>query len=167
MRLSTKGQYAVRALVDLACNCRMKPVSLESIANREQISLTYLEQLFLRLRRKKLVKSVRGPGGGYLLTRAARDIKIGEIIEAVEEPLSPVACIDQLGCIRSDHCVAQEVWKELGDKIRQFLNSLTVEDLVSRCREIQQRRFGLNGLSRPQCDYACAPGSPGGDAPSV
>lgn len=167
MRLTTRGQYAVRALVDLACNGEEKPVTLDSISQREQISVTYLEQLFIKLRRKKLVKSVRGPGGGYLLARGPEQIKIGEIVEAVEEPLTPVACVDDSFCTRSDRCVTQQVWRELGEKIREFLNSLTVDELVHRCRVIQQRRGKLDGISGSQCHYADTSGSAGSDASSV
>ncbi|MEE8448654.1 MAG: Rrf2 family transcriptional regulator [Thermodesulfobacteriota bacterium] len=167
MRLTTRGQYAVRAVVDLACNGKLKPVTLDSISQREQISIAYLEQLFIKLRRKKLVKSVRGPGGGYLLTRGPEQIKIGEIVEAVEEPLTPVACVDDSYCTRSDRCVTQQVWRELGEKIREFLNSLTVDELVHRCRKIQQKRGGLNDLSGSQCHYTGTSGSAGGDASPV
>ena len=97
MRLSTKGQYAVRAMVRLAyheCNAEGRPVSLKDISKEEGISLSYLEQLFVKLRRGNLVKSVRGPGGGYVLVRGSKDISVGEVITVVEEALNPVACLD-------------------------------------------------------------------------
>lgn len=156
MRVSTRGQYAVRAMVDLACNWAGKPVSLESISKREFISISYLEQLFLKLRRRKLVKSVRGPGGGYLLGRSAAEITIAEVIEAVEEPLSPVPCVDTVRCDWSEHCVAHEVWRELGDRIKGFLNSLTIADLVARYQDIQRRRLDASNLYGPQRHYACS-----------
>ena len=140
MRLSTRGQYAVRALIDLAYHSHLRPVRLESIAQREEISITYLEQLFLKMRRRKLVKSVRGPGGGYLLSRPAKEITVAEIIEAVEEPLTPVACLENFRCDLSNRCVAQEVWRELGSRIKGFLSSLTLEDLVTRYHLIQMTR---------------------------
>jgi Rrf2 family iron-sulfur cluster assembly transcriptional regulator len=130
MRLSTKGQYAVRAMVDLAYYSKDRPVTLQDIANREDISINYLEQLFAKLRRNGIVNSVRGPGGGYVLARGAEQIRIGEIIEAVEESLVPVACVEgEGGCTRIDKCVTFKLWKGLGDRIKEFLNSITVGDL--------------------------------------
>ena len=130
MRLSTKGQYAVRAMVDLAYYSKDKPVTLQEIAEREDISINYLEQLFAKLRRKKIVNSVRGPGGGYVLAKKADEIRMGEIIEAVEESLAPVACVEgDNGCGRIDKCVTFKLWKGLGDRIKEFLNSITVQDL--------------------------------------
>lgn len=132
MRLSTKGQYAVRAMVDLAYYSKDKPVTLQEIAEREDISINYLEQLFAKLRRRNIVNSVRGPGGGYVLARKADDIRMGEIIEAVEESLAPVACVEgDKGCSRIDKCVTFKLWKGLGDRIKEFLNSITVQDLCN------------------------------------
>ena len=135
MRLSTKGQYAVRAMVRLAChgcNAEGRPVSLKDISREEGISLSYLEQLFVKLRRGNLVKSVRGPGGGYVLVRSSKDISVGEVITVVEEALNPVACldIDSEECEKSNTCITQKVWKGLGDKIKEFLNSISIEDLA-------------------------------------
>lgn len=130
MRLSTKGQYAVRAMVDLAYYSKDKPVTLQEIADREEISINYLEQLFAKLRKNKIVNSVRGPGGGYILAKRPDEINVGEIIEAVEESLSPVACVEGgNGCSRIDKCVTFKLWKGLGDRIKDFLNSITVQDL--------------------------------------
>lgn len=132
MRLSTKGQYAVRAMVDLAYYSKDKPVTLQEIAEREEISINYLEQLFAKLRRRNIVNSVRGPGGGYVLARRADEIRMGEIIEAVEESLAPVACVEgDRGCGRIDKCVTFKLWKGLGDRIKEFLNSITVQDLCN------------------------------------
>lgn len=132
MRLSTKGQYAVRAMVDLAYYSNNKPVTLQEIAGREDISINYLEQLFAKLRKNNIVSSVRGPGGGYVLAKKAGEIRIGEIVEAVEESLSPVACVDgDKGCQRIDKCVTFRLWKGLGDRIKEFLNSITVQDLCN------------------------------------
>lgn len=130
MRLSTKGQYAVRAMVDLAYYSKDKPVTLQEIADREEISINYLEQLFAKLRKNKIVNSVRGPGGGYTLAKRPDEINVGEIIEAVEESLSPVACIEgDRGCNRIDKCVTFKLWKGLGYRIKEFLSSITVQDL--------------------------------------
>lgn len=136
MRLSTKGQYAVRAMVDLALNSAGKPVSLREIAQREGIPLNYLEQLFFRLKRGNLVQSVRGPGGGYVLARLGSRIKVGEIVATVEEPLNPVSCMDEgeSGCSRLSRCVTHNVWKGLGERIKGFLDSVTLEDLAGEAR---------------------------------
>lgn len=132
MRLSTKGQYAVRAMVDLAYYSKNRPVALQDIAEREDISINYLEQLFAKLRRNSIVNSVRGPGGGYVLAKAADRIMVGEIVEAVEESLAPVACVEGEGsCNRIDKCVTFRLWKGLGDKIKEFLNSISVQDLCN------------------------------------
>jgi Rrf2 family iron-sulfur cluster assembly transcriptional regulator len=135
MRMSTKAQYAVRAMVNLNLHSEGKPVSLRDISLRESISLTYLEQLFVKLRRGEIVKSVRGPGGGYLLARPAKDIQVDEIIDSVEESLVPVSCMDQQkGCACEDQCVTHNVWHGLGERIRQFLSSITLADLTDEAK---------------------------------
>jgi Rrf2 family iron-sulfur cluster assembly transcriptional regulator len=135
MRMSTKAQYAVRAMVNLNLHSEGKPVSLRDISLRESISLTYLEQLFVKLRRGEIVKSVRGPGGGYLLARPAKDIQVDEIIDSVEESLVPVSCMDQQkGCACEAQCVTHNVWHGLGEKIRQFLSSITLADLTDEAK---------------------------------
>jgi Rrf2 family transcriptional regulator, iron-sulfur cluster assembly transcription factor len=131
MRLSTRAQYAVRAMVDLTCHSAGSPVSLREISEREEIPLSYLEQLFNRLKKGKIVESVRGPGGGYLLARPGALIRVGEIIATVEEPLAPVTCMGEGSACRKDsRCVTHDVWRGLGEKIREFLNSITLDDLV-------------------------------------
>ena len=131
MRLSTKAQYAVQAMVRLNIQQRGAPVSLREIADLEKISLTYLEQLFAKLRRGHLVSSVRGPGGGYLLARPAAEILLDQIIDCVDETLVPVSCMDEYGnCNCAEHCVAHHVWQELGARIRGFLASISVADLT-------------------------------------
>lgn len=131
LRLSTKGQYAVRAMVNLACHSGEGPVSLKDISAEEGISLSYLEQLFVKLRKGKIVKSVRGPGGGYVLGKPSAKISVGEVISVVEEPLNPVACLDtnSAGCDRAEKCITQKVWKGLAEKIAEFLNSVSIDDL--------------------------------------
>ncbi|WP_321531683.1 Rrf2 family transcriptional regulator [uncultured Desulfuromonas sp.] len=142
MRLSTKAQYAVRAMVRLSLEQRQTPVSIREISNHENISLTYLEQLFAKLRRGELVRSVRGPGGGYVLARPADQIKVDQIIDSVEESLIPVSCMDEFGnCACSDQCVTHTVWQELGERIRGFLSSVSIEDLTREAQErIRQQR---------------------------
>ena len=141
MRLTTKGQYAVRAMVNLASHPEGKPVALKDISTEEGISLAYLEQLFVKLRRGKMVKSVRGPGGGYVLAKDPASISVGEVISVVEEPLNPVACLDEdsKGCERAENCITQKVWKGLGDRIKEFLGSITLQDLVAELHSIKDR----------------------------
>ena len=135
MRMSTKAQYAVRAMVNLNLHSEGQPVSLRDISLRESISMTYLEQLFVKLRRGEIVKSVRGPGGGYLLARPAKEIQVDEIIDSVEESLVPVSCMDQKkGCACEDQCVTHNVWHGLGERIRQFLSSITLADLTDEAK---------------------------------
>ncbi len=135
MRLSTKAQYAVRALVSLNLTSDGHPVTIKDISARENISLNYLEQLFVKLRRGDIVKSVRGPGGGYLLARAANQISVDQIVDTVEEILVPVSCMNDDGSCGCDlECATQSVWQGLGNQIRNFLASLTLEDLTTDAR---------------------------------
>lgn len=135
MRLSTKAQYAVRAIVSLNLYDEGVPTTLKDISTREDISLTYLEQLFVKLRRSGIVDSVRGPGGGYVLAQPASSIRVDQIIDSVEETLVPVSCMDKNGnCSCADQCVTHTVWQGLGDRIRQFLSSITLEDLTRDAR---------------------------------
>jgi len=136
MLLTRKAQYAVQALVDLSCHSRGKPVALKDIAQREGIPLPYLEQLFFRLKKGLLVTAVRGPGGGYLLARLSSAIRISDIIATVEEPLRPVACMDERKeCDRNTRCAAHGVWHDLGTRITSFLNGITLEDLAREARQ--------------------------------
>lgn len=131
MRISTKAQYAVRAMVSLSLHGGGRPLALHEVAEREAISLAYLEQLFVKLRRCRIVKSVRGPGGGYLLARPAEQIRVDEIIDSVEESLVPVSCMDATGrCVCDAQCVSHGVWQGLGERVRQFLASITLADLT-------------------------------------
>ena len=147
MRLSTKAQYAVRALVDLSLHSEGRPVALREIARREDIPLNYLEQLFFRLKKGEIVTSVRGPGAGYVLARESSRIRIGEIVATVEEPLNPVACLDgdESSCSRVAQCVTHNVWKGLGERIKGFLDSINLEDLTLEARE---RLSGSSGVRR-------------------
>ncbi len=135
MLLTRKAQYAVQALVDLECHSLGKPVALKDIAQREEIPLPYLEQLFFRLKKGLLVTAVRGPGGGYLLARHGSTIRISDIVATVEEPLRPVACMDdRKECERQTRCAAHNVWHDLGDRITTFLDSITLDDLAMQVR---------------------------------
>ena len=131
--MTTKGRYAVMAMVDLAKHSDGEPVALADVADRQGISLSYLEQLFQKLRRANLVKSVRGPGGGYLLFRDSREIPISEVIAAVDEPLRATRCAPggPLGCTGGiEKCLTHDLWEELSDQIQLFLNSVTLYDVV-------------------------------------
>lgn len=132
MKLSTKGRYAVMAMADLGTNTIGSPISLADIAERQEISLSYLEQLFGKMRRAGLVKSVRGPGGGYLLARGHEAIRISDIISAVDEPISATRCStgSAIGC-KSDkgRCLTHDLWQSLSHQIFLYLNSVTLEDV--------------------------------------
>lgn len=143
MKLSTKGRYAVMAMVDLAAKSSGQPVSLADIASRQEISLSYLEQLFARLRREGLVKSVRGPGGGYLLSRPADDMRISDIILAADEPLKATRCKkgSAQGCTAHGRCLTHDLWEELGRQIHLYLSSVSLGDVVAR------RVLGSAGLN--------------------
>jgi len=138
VKLSTKGRYAVTAMVDLAATskgCTATPVTLAEIAQRQDISLSYLEQLFCKLRRRGLVKSVRGPGGGYCLSRPASQTRVADIIMAVDEPLRATGCRmgDDHGChSKRGRCLTHDLWEELSNHIYLFLKSVTLADVVDR-----------------------------------
>ncbi len=134
MRLSTKGRYAVMAMADLAKRGGdERAVALAEIAQRQDISLPYLEQLFSRLRRRGLVKSVRGPGGGYRLARSAGETAVGDIVRAVDEPLKAVRCSSgPIGCMPGgERCLTHDLWDDLGRHIEDYLSSVSLEDVVS------------------------------------
>jgi Rrf2 family iron-sulfur cluster assembly transcriptional regulator len=133
--MSTKAQYAVRALVSLNLTSDGAPVSIKEISAQENISLNYLEQLFVKLRRGEIVNSVRGPGGGYVLARNASEISIDQIVDTVEEAIMPLSCMNNDGSCGCDlECATQAVWQGLGQQIRNFLASMTLEDLTSEGR---------------------------------
>lgn len=149
MKLSTKGRYAVMAMVDLAASALEKPVSLADIAQRQEISLSYLEQLFAKLRRAGLVTSVRGPGGGYLLAHKPAETRISDIILAVDEPIRATRCMpgQPQGCRgNKSRCLTHDLWEELGNQIYLYLSSVTVADVVDR------RILGTSGLIRRDGD---------------
>lgn len=125
-------------MVTLACLSGAKPVTLKEISEEEGISLSYLEQLFVKLRKGRIVKSVRGPGGGYVLAKPAGKISVGEVIAVVEEPMNPVACLDEGAgaCDRSAKCITQKVWRCLAEKMSEFLNSVSIEDLSLEARAL-------------------------------
>ncbi|MFO1128526.1 MAG: Rrf2 family transcriptional regulator [Rhodospirillales bacterium] len=135
MKLSTKGRYAVMAMADLAHHSRGKPIALAEVAERQEISLSYLEQLFGRLRRGGLVSSVRGPGGGYMLARDPKAMRIADIILAVDEPIKATRCTpgSPQGChSHRGRCLTHDLWEELGNQIYLYLSSVTLADVCER-----------------------------------
>ena len=145
MKLSTKGRYAVMAMVDLARCSNGQPVCLSEIADRQEISLSYLEQLFAKLRRSGLVRSVRGPGGGYLLAHDRDETRICDIIVAVDEAIQAVRCTpgEAVGC-RGDRsrCLTHDLWDELSNQIRLYLSSVSLGDVC------EKRVLGTSGLAQ-------------------
>jgi len=131
MRLTTKGRFAVTAMIDLALRQTSGPVTLAAISQRQQISLSYLEQLFGKLRRNDLVESTRGPGGGYTLGRRANDITVADIIVSVDEPIDATQCGGKENCLgEGSRCMTHELWSQLNDKMVEFLSSITLQKLV-------------------------------------
>jgi len=130
MRLTTKGRFAVTAMVDLAMHGGRGPVTLASISERQRISLSYLEQLFGKLRRNNLVESVRGPGGGYYLARVANKIKVSEIVVAVDEPLDATYCEEKGNCHEGKPCLTHDLWLGLNERIYAYLESVSLQQLV-------------------------------------
>lgn len=132
MKLTSKGRYAVTAILDIAINAENGPVSLADISERQHISLSYLEQLFSKLRRCGLVKSVRGPGGGYRLGQPSDKISIGMIIAAVNENVNVTRCLGKGGCKGGTQCLTHSLWDELSLRIEGFLNEITLAELVEK-----------------------------------
>ena len=137
MKLTTKGRYAVTAMLDLALHGDHGPVSLADISARQEISLSYLEQLFSRLRRHQLVVSIRGPGGGYRLSRDAASVFVAEVVDAVSESLDTTRCANKGDFQNGEKCLTHHLWSDLSDQIHQFLSEISLADLM-RKREIQR-----------------------------
>ncbi|OON37584.1 Fe-S cluster assembly transcriptional regulator IscR [Izhakiella australiensis] len=131
MRLTSKGRYAVTAMLDVALHSHEGPVPLADISERQGISLSYLEQLFSRLRKNGLVASVRGPGGGYLLGRGAGEIAVGAVITAVDESVDATKCQGKEGCQGGERCLTHVLWRDLSERISDFLNNITLAELVN------------------------------------
>lgn len=142
MRLTTKGRYAVTAMLDLAIHGQSKPVSLNDISGRQGISLSYLEQLFAKLRRCDLVSSVRGPGGGYRLARTGAQISIAQVVDAVNESMDATRCQGKGDCQDGDQCLTHHLWQDLSAQIHAFLNDITIADLVDKkeIRDVAHRQ---------------------------
>ncbi len=134
MRLTTKGRFAVTAMMDIAMRDRHGPVTLAAISQRQKISLSYLEQLFGKLRRHKLVESTRGPGGGYTLARGAQEISVADVVLAVDEPLDATQCRGKQNCVDDGRCMTHDLWAELNRHMIDFLDSVSLRDLVDKQR---------------------------------
>lgn len=133
MRLTTKGRYAVTAMLDLAFHSQINPVTLTDIATRQTISLSYLEQLFARLRKAGMVTGVRGPGGGYKLSRDPKDISIAEIITAVDEPIDSTKCGSKKNCRKDNQpCLTHDLWMGLSGQIRSYLEGISLAEVLTR-----------------------------------
>jgi Rrf2 family iron-sulfur cluster assembly transcriptional regulator len=146
MRLTTKGRFAVTAMLDLAMRGGKNPVTLAGISERQDISLSYLEQLFSRLRRHELVESVRGPGGGYYLAKPLADVSVADIIRAVDEPIDATQCGGKENCHDEHRCLTHDLWMGLNSHIYDYLDNVSLATLVARqdeCKEkvLQDRRL--------------------------
>lgn len=137
MRLTTKGRFAVTAMIDLALRGDEGPVALASVSDRQKISLSYLEQLFGKLRRHKLVDSVRGPGGGYCIARPLGLVTVADIIRAVDEPLDATQCGGRENCHDEHRCMTHDLWSTLNSKMYEYLSSVSLADLVERQKKKQ------------------------------
>jgi len=142
MRLTTKGRYAVTAMLDLALHCHQGPISLAGISKRQEISLSYLEQLFSKLRQRELVSSVRGPGGGYRLSRPTAEIFVAEIVDAVNESIDATNCGGTGSCQHGEVCLTHYLWCDLSDQIHDFLSGISLASLVERndVKAVSQRQ---------------------------
>jgi len=141
MKLSTKGRYGLRAMLDMALIEEEGPIASHTIAQRQEISERYLEQLLIPLKQAGLVKSVRGSQGGYILGRAPKDISVGDIIRVLEGPLAPVDCVNELNpddCKRADTCVTRMIWAKVRDSISEILDSYSLQDLVEESRSMSK-----------------------------
>lgn len=149
MKLSTKGRYGLRAIVDIASHGKEQPVSITNISSRQNITVRYLEQLLGKLRKAGLVKSVRGSQGGYILAKDARDISVGEVLRALEGDLIPVACSEITGdekkCSGANSCVTKYVWKRINDSIQETVDSILLSELVERNDKMEQ----VSNIDRP------------------
>lgn len=135
MRLTTKGRYAVTAVLDLALHSHEKPVNLGDISERQAISLSYLEQLFSKLRKNEIVKSIRGPGGGYLLNSSEDEISVAHIINAVNESIELARCDGRADCHDGKQCLTHNLWVDLSDRINEFLDNISIGELIRQNNE--------------------------------
>ncbi len=145
MKLTTRGRYAVTAMLDLALHKEQGPISLADISERQEISLSYLEQLFARLRRGKLVESTRGPGGGYRIVSPLDQVVISDIVRAVNESVDTTQCGGQKNCHQHGRCLTHDLWEGLSEQIENFLSGISLQDLIDReqVRKVAERQDNL------------------------
>ena len=148
MKLSTKGRYGVKAMVDLALNYGTAPVSIKTISKRQNISEYYLEQLFSPLRKADLIKSIRGAQGGYVLNREPKDIKISDIIYVLEGPIEVSDCVDGSSCDNLQYCATRILWKKIQDSIDSVIKSITLQDIINDYEILKQKRQEINLVGR-------------------
>lgn len=155
MKISTKGRYGLRAVLDIAMNSEDDVISLSSISERQHISVSYLEQLVAKLRKAGIVKSVRGAQGGYALARPADEISVGDVLRALEGTLNPVDCSEVTGgtneCLGKDVCVSKFVWKRIGDSINQAVDTLMLSQLVEEGKALLDRQGNRTENNKPYC----------------
>ncbi len=143
MKLTTKGRFAVTALLDLALQYDNSPVTLSDISQRQKISLSYLEQLFAKLRHSELVDSVRGPGGGYCLAKTLDEVSVADIILAVDEPIDATQCGGKENCHNDTKCMTHDLWAELNQLIFDYLRGVTLRNLVDNQKQLKQEQNGV------------------------
>lgn len=150
LRLSTKSQYGVRAMFEIANGYHSGPVTIKEISEKQSVSVAYLEQILNILRKAGIIKSVRGPGGGYVLNKAPDNISIGAILRELDGPVAITSCLDpKEGCMRIDGCVTHLLWKSLGEKIEAFLDNMTLQDLIEGQPPVKTNRK-KNKSERPE-----------------
>lgn len=143
MMLSTKGKYGLRAVLDLALHTEESIISLSAIADRQDISISYLEQLIAKLKKAGIVNSIRGAQGGYVLSKPPSEISVGEILRALEGNLNPIKCSElsgEKGCNGADSCVTKFVWKRISDSINDTVNTMMLSELVEESRRIEDKK---------------------------
>jgi Rrf2 family iron-sulfur cluster assembly transcriptional regulator len=150
VKLTTKGRYAVNAMLDLALNAHQGPVKLIHISDRQGISLSYLEQLFAKLRRGKLVASFRGPGGGYQLGRSIHHINVAEVIGAVNESIDATRCHQKGDCQQGETCLTHHLWMDLSGQLEEFLSGISLADLMHRHSDREEARQALDAYSEQE-----------------
>ncbi len=154
MRLTTKGRFAVTAMIDLALQQNAGPVPLAGISQRQNISLSYLEQLFSKLRRHDLVESVRGPGGGYHIARALKEVTVADVILAVDEPLDATQCGGKENCTDEGQCMTHDLWSSLNTKMLEYLGSVSLQCLVDNHHKKNAERSTVQFRERPAVTVA-------------
>lgn len=154
MRLTTKGRYAVTAMLDLAVHAIDGPITLADISQRQGISLSYLEQLFAKLRKRELVSSARGPGGGYRLSRDSNEINVADIITAVDEKVSATRCVGEEGCQNGEKCLTHQLWTDLSDLLYDFLQDITLGKLVEQrhVKDVAARQDQLQNAANAESE---------------